>query len=174
MTKQNSLIYHLGDVQSYWTSHKLAYLTQTSDYLNLIYNILNRNTLHRIKVLQIQDKVKVKLRPTISRSVRLGVEAHLGLMTGYKFLFDIYCFIDVRHPLWREVGSVIYIIHLNCFSSVILLLAFASYFISDCIWSAFFTSKRHKPSHLVKVAVHAEGYIHKILRQLILLNIFSV
>jgi hypothetical protein len=32
-----------------------------------------------------------------------------------------------------------------------LLLALASYFISDCLWSAFFTSKRHKPFHHVKV-----------------------
>jgi hypothetical protein len=31
----------------------------------------------------------------------------------------------------------------------------ASYFISD--WSAFFTLKRHKPSHHVKVAVHGDG-----------------
>jgi hypothetical protein len=38
-----------------------------------------------------------------------------------------------------------------------LLLAFANYFISDCLWSAFFTSKRHKPFHHVKVAVHGEG-----------------
>jgi hypothetical protein len=30
-------------------------------------------------------------------------------------------------------------------------------FISDCLWSAFFTSKRQKPSHHVKVAVHGEG-----------------
>jgi hypothetical protein len=67
------------------------------------------------------------LWPTISRSVRLGVEPHLGLMTRY-FLFDIYCFVDVERPLWREVGSVICISHLNCFSSVILLLGFASYF----------------------------------------------
>jgi hypothetical protein len=48
---------------------------------------------------------------------------------------------------------------MNCFSSVILLLAFASYFISDCPWSAFFTSKRHKPSHHVKVTVLGEGTI---------------
>jgi hypothetical protein len=51
---------------------------------------------------------------------------------------------------------------MNCFSSVILLLAFASYFISDYFWSAFFTSKRHKPSHHVKVAVHEEGFIIRI------------
>jgi hypothetical protein len=39
-----------------------------------------------------------------------------------------------------------------------MLLAFASYFISDCLWSAFFTLKRQKPSHDVKVAVHGEGF----------------
>jgi hypothetical protein len=38
-----------------------------------------------------------------------------------------------------------------------MLLAFASYFISDSLWSAFFTSKRQKPSHHVKVAFHGEG-----------------
>jgi hypothetical protein len=43
-----------------------------------------------------------------------------------------------------------------------LLLAFASYFISDCLWSAFFKSKRHKPSHHVKVAVHWEGNCSKV------------
>jgi hypothetical protein len=48
---------------------------------------------------------------------------------------------------------------LNCFSSVILLLAFASYFISDCLWSAVFRSKRHEPSHHVKVAVHGRDLI---------------
>jgi hypothetical protein len=64
-------------------------------------------------------------------------------------------------PFWREVGSVICISHLKCFSPVILLRAFASYvyFISDCLWSTFFRSKRHKPSHHVKVAVHGEGHI---------------
>jgi hypothetical protein len=39
-------------------------------------------------------------------------------------------FVDVGRPLWQEVGSVICINHLNRFSSVILLLALASYFIS--------------------------------------------
>jgi hypothetical protein len=63
----------------------------------------------------------------------------------------------------ERVGSVICISHLNCFTSVILLLAFASYFISDCLWSAFFTSKKHKPSHHVKVAVHGEGRLHGVI-----------
>jgi hypothetical protein len=98
-------------------------------------------------------------RRSVGQSI-LGVETHLGLTTGYQwysFLFDIYCFVDVGRPLWREIGPVICISHLNCFSSIILLLALASYFISDCLWSAFFTSKRHTPSRHVKVAVHGEG-----------------
>jgi hypothetical protein len=67
---------------------------------------------------------------------------------------DIYSFIDVGRPLWWEIGSVICISKLNCFSSVILLLALPD---TDCLWSAFFTSKRHKPSHHIMVAVHGEG-----------------
>jgi hypothetical protein len=43
-----------------------------------------------------------------------------------------------------------------------MLLAFASYFISDCLWSAFFTSKRQKSSHHVKVAVHGEGLMERV------------
>jgi hypothetical protein len=66
-------------------------------------------------------------RRSVSQSVHHGVEPHLGLTTRYLLLFDIYCFVGVGRPLWREVGSVICINHLNCFSSVILLLAFASY-----------------------------------------------
>jgi hypothetical protein len=29
-----------------------------------------------------------------------------------------YCFVEVGRPLWREVGSVIWFSHLNCFSAV--------------------------------------------------------
>jgi hypothetical protein len=35
-------------------------------------------------------KVKVTLRLTVSQSVSLGVEPHLGLMTRYLVLFDSY------------------------------------------------------------------------------------
>jgi hypothetical protein len=35
-------------------------------------------------------KVKITLRLTVSQSVRVGVEPHLGLMTRYLFLFDSY------------------------------------------------------------------------------------
>jgi hypothetical protein len=38
----------------------------------------------------LQVKVKVTLRLTVSQSVSLGVEPHLGLMTRYLLLFDSY------------------------------------------------------------------------------------
>jgi hypothetical protein len=34
-------------------------------------------------------KVKGTLRPTVSRSVRLGVEPHLGLMFGYYYCLTV-------------------------------------------------------------------------------------
>jgi hypothetical protein len=39
---------------------------------------------------QVKIKVKVTLRLTVSHSVSLGVEPHLGLMTRYLLLFDSY------------------------------------------------------------------------------------
>jgi hypothetical protein len=50
--------------------------------------------------------VKVTLRLTVSHSVSLGVEPHLGLMTRYLLLFDSYGLVFVGRPLWREDGSV--------------------------------------------------------------------
>jgi hypothetical protein len=44
-------------------------------------------------------KVKVTLRLTASQSVSLGVEPHLGLMTRYVLLFDIYGLVFVGRPL---------------------------------------------------------------------------
>jgi hypothetical protein len=54
-------------------------------------------------------KVKVTLRLTVSQSVSLDVEPHLGLMTRYLFLFDSYGLVPVGRPLWREDESVFYI-----------------------------------------------------------------
>jgi hypothetical protein len=51
--------------------------------------------------------VWVPLRPTVCRSVGLGVEPHLGLMTGFYVMFDSFDFVNVGRPLWRGVGSVI-------------------------------------------------------------------
>jgi hypothetical protein len=50
-------------------------------------------------------KVKVTFRRSVSQSVSLGVEPHLGLMTRYLLLFDSYG-LSVGHPLWRENRSV--------------------------------------------------------------------
>jgi hypothetical protein len=44
-------------------------------------------------------KVKVTLRLTVSQSVSLGVELHLGLMTRYLLLFDSYGLVFVGRPL---------------------------------------------------------------------------
>jgi hypothetical protein len=51
-------------------------------------------------------KVKVTLRLTVSQSVSLGAEPHLGPMTRYLLLFDSYGLVFVGRPLWREDGSV--------------------------------------------------------------------
>jgi hypothetical protein len=60
------------------------------------------------------SQVKVTLRLTVSQSVSLGVEPHLGLMTRYLLLFDNYSLVSVVRSLWREDGSVFYIC---CWSS---------------------------------------------------------
>jgi hypothetical protein len=52
-------------------------------------------------------RVRVTLRLTVSQSVWLGVEPHLGLMTRYLFLFESYSPVHMGRPLWQEVGSVI-------------------------------------------------------------------
>jgi hypothetical protein len=44
-------------------------------------------------------EVEVTLRLTVSQSVGLGVEPHMGLMTIYKFLFDNYGLAFVGRPL---------------------------------------------------------------------------
>jgi hypothetical protein len=51
-------------------------------------------------------KVKVTLRLTVSQSVSLGIEPHLGPMTRYLFLSDSYVLVYVGRPLWREDGCV--------------------------------------------------------------------
>jgi hypothetical protein len=50
-------------------------------------------------------QVQVTLRLTVSQSVSLGIEPHLGLMTRYLLLFGIYGLLFVGRPLWREDGS---------------------------------------------------------------------
>jgi hypothetical protein len=53
-------------------------------------------------------KDKVILRPTVSRSVSLGVKSHLGPKTNFFFLLpDIWGFFDAERPLWGEDESLI-------------------------------------------------------------------
>jgi hypothetical protein len=50
-------------------------------------------------LLLVKVKVKVTMRLTVSRSVSLGAEPHLGLMTRYLLLFDSYGLVVVGRPL---------------------------------------------------------------------------
>jgi hypothetical protein len=49
--------------------------------------------------LNLYVKVTVTLRLTVSQSVSLGVEPHLGIMTRYLLLFDSYGLVFVERPL---------------------------------------------------------------------------
>jgi hypothetical protein len=53
----------------------------------------------RVPLVFLKVKVKVTLRLTVSQSVSLGFEPHLGLMTRYLLLFDSYCLDFVWRPL---------------------------------------------------------------------------
>jgi hypothetical protein len=56
-----------------------------------------------------KSKSKSKLHcdwRSVSQSVSLGIEPHLGPMTRYLFLSDSYVLRSVGRPLWREDGSV--------------------------------------------------------------------
>jgi hypothetical protein len=50
-------------------------------------------------LLNIKVRVKVTLRLTVSQSVSLGIEPHLGPMTRYLFLSDSYVLVSVGRPL---------------------------------------------------------------------------
>jgi hypothetical protein len=46
-----------------------------------------------------QVKAKVKLRPTVSRSISLDVKPHVGAKTRYLLLSDSCCFFNIGPPL---------------------------------------------------------------------------
>jgi hypothetical protein len=55
-------------------------------------------------------KVRVVLRPTVSRAVYLCVKHPPAAQDQFLWLSDTCGFVDVRRPLWREDGLVVY----NC------------------------------------------------------------
>jgi hypothetical protein len=55
-----------------------------------------------------KQRVRVTLRPTVSRPVSLGVKPRLGPKTRFLLLSDSCGFVDMGCPLWREEGSIIY------------------------------------------------------------------
>jgi hypothetical protein len=55
----------------------------------------------------LQVKVKVTLRLTVSQSVSLGVEPHLGIMTRYLICLTVRVLFFMSRPLWLEDRSVI-------------------------------------------------------------------
>jgi hypothetical protein len=60
---------------------------------------------------QLYPKVKVMLRPTVSRSIcGLVSSPHLGLMARFLLLSDSCVFVEAGRLLWREEWSVVY----NC------------------------------------------------------------
>jgi hypothetical protein len=65
-------------------------------------------------------KVKVTLLLTVSQSVSLGVEPHLGLMTRYLLLFDSYGFVFCGAPSLTR-GRVCYLYMLLALASAVFL-----------------------------------------------------
>jgi hypothetical protein len=68
----------------------------------------------------IRVRVRVALRPTVSRSVSLGVEPRLGLMTRCYALLDIYGFVSLAPSLTR--GRVCHLslsLSVYCKSSIV-------------------------------------------------------
>jgi hypothetical protein len=95
---QGSCIY---DMPTIITLSRLLYLQHIKWTLQLL-NCLERRLPDESSV----QKVKVTLRLTVSQSVSLGVEPHLGIMTRYLILFDSYGLAFVVRALWQEDGSV--------------------------------------------------------------------
>jgi hypothetical protein len=63
-----------------------------------------------------QVKVKVTLRLTVSQSVSLGVEPHLGLMTRYLLLFDSYGLVFLWGALSDERTGLSFVRVIACIS----------------------------------------------------------
>jgi hypothetical protein len=76
------------------------------EYWKVVFCVLTRKT-HSVRYL---SHVKVILRPTVIRPVRLGPSGTCDQFFPFSlwlFFFDSFGFVDVGCPLWREVGSVL-------------------------------------------------------------------
>jgi hypothetical protein len=78
--------------------NRTALAEDTSEHGNSLNVVLKRNSE--------LDYLEVTLRLTVSQSVSLGVEPHLGLMTRYLLLYESYGLVFVGCHLWREDGPV--------------------------------------------------------------------
>jgi hypothetical protein len=65
---------------------------------------------HSLTLLSVFQQVRVKdmSRPTVSRSVCLGVKPQLGPQTRFLLLSDSLEFVDVGRPFWQEDRSGVY------------------------------------------------------------------
>jgi hypothetical protein len=54
---------------------------------------------------QVKVRIKVTLRLTVNQSISLCVEPHLGLMTGYLFLFGSYGLVNIENVNLRGYKS---------------------------------------------------------------------
>jgi hypothetical protein len=52
------------------------------------------------------------------QSVSLGVEPHMGLMTGYLLLFDSYGLVSAGRPFWRVFCIFYWLLPAQCFSGL--------------------------------------------------------
>jgi hypothetical protein len=82
VTDQQMLNRHCPAETNYVYMDASTYVMQCGVYNNTWTHTINLITLF-FHTLYVILNVKVMLQLTISRSVCLGVEAHLGLMTGY-------------------------------------------------------------------------------------------
>jgi hypothetical protein len=64
------------------------------------------------QLIMLKVKVRVTLRPTLCRPVRLGIRHTPGTRDQFSqfslIFFDSFGCVDVGRPLWREVGAVLF------------------------------------------------------------------
>jgi hypothetical protein len=94
----------LGTRDQIWNSQIWDFLFR--HLLRLAWSRWRYSTPPLTSILSLKIKVQVTLRLTVSQSVSLGVEPHLGLMTRYLLFFESYGLVFLGRPLWREDGSV--------------------------------------------------------------------